>query len=106
MEPISYSDLSAQKMTNNSYQLPFLNIKLKGQVAGGRTNIIESPQLKKNLKTEDTPAAKDAVFDAAFRCAMAEAGLPGDPILANGFIGAGLLGPHTTPQVTDRTTPL
>jgi hypothetical protein len=48
----------------------------------------DSPQIKKNLKTEDIPQARDAVFDAAFRCAMNEAGLPGDPILANGFIGA------------------
>lgn len=51
----------------------------------------ESPQQIKNFETEDTQISKDAVFDAAFRCAMNEAGLPGDPILANGFIGAGFV---------------
>lgn len=34
MEPISHSDLSAQKMTNNSYQLPFLKIKMADKIAG------------------------------------------------------------------------
>lgn len=33
MEPISWSDLSAQKMTNNSYQPPWLNMKIKDKIA-------------------------------------------------------------------------
>ena len=106
MDPISWSDLSAQKMTNNSYQLPFLNIKIKNKIAGAKVYTTESPQIKKQFKTEDTPAARDALFDAAFRCAMNEAGLAGDPILANGSIGAGLLGPRNTTEVASRVTPL
>ncbi len=106
MDPISWSDLSAQKMTNNSYQLPFLNIKIKNKIAGARVYTTESPQIKKQFKTEDTQAARDAVFDRAFRCAMNEAWLPGDPILANGSIWAWLLGPTNTTQVASRTTPL
>jgi hypothetical protein len=72
MEPISYSDLSAQKMTNNSYQLPWLNIKIADKIAGLRTYVTTEPQITKSLKSEDTQAKKDAIFDAAFRCAMNE----------------------------------
>ncbi len=106
MEPISHSDLSAQKMTNNSYQLPFLKIKIADKIAWARIYTQESPQLVKKFKTEDTLESKDAVFDAAFRCAMAEAGLPGDPILANWFIGAGYTGLRNTTNVPNRKTTL
>lgn len=76
MDPISWSDLSAQKMTNNSYQLPFLNVKIASKIAGAQLNIAELPQQTKRLKIDDTQEKKDAIFDAAFRCAMNEAGLP------------------------------
>ena len=89
MDPISWSDLSAQKMTNNSYQLPFLNIKFKDKIAGARVFMTEAPQQTKRLEKDDTKEKKDAIFDAAFKCAMNEAGVQGDSILANGFIGAG-----------------
>lgn len=72
MEPISYSDLSAQKMTNNSYQLPWLNIKIADKIAGLRTYVSTEPQITKTLKSEDTQSKKDAIFDAAFKCAMNE----------------------------------
>lgn len=75
MEPISWSDLSSQKMTNNSYQLPFLNIKFKDKIAGARVYMTEAPQQTKRLETDDTQEKKDAIFDAAFKCAMNEAGV-------------------------------
>lgn len=34
LDPISWSDLSGQKMTQNYWQLPFLNIKFRSKVAG------------------------------------------------------------------------
>lgn len=93
-------------MAGNSFEQSSKGGNFAKQLAGAKVYMSDEPQPKENHKTEDTPAAKDAVFDAAFRCAMAEAGLPSDPILANGFIGAGLLGPRTTAQVAERTTPL
>lgn len=106
MDPISWSDLSAQKMTNNSYQLPFLKIKFKDKIAWARVYISESPQITKKFKTEDSVASKDALFDRAFRCAMNEAWLPGDPILANGWIGAGYTDPRDTTTVANKTISL
>ncbi len=85
MDPISRSDLALQKMTNAMYQEPFENLKFKNLIPKNLVKIEQSPQLAKTLKKEDTKAKKDDVFDEAFRCAMAEAGLPGDLILANGF---------------------
>lgn len=99
MEPISRSDLSGQKMTNNSYQLPFLNVKIASKIAGGRVFLDDAPQPSKRLKKEETKEVKDAVFDAAFKCAMNEAWLPGDSHLANGFIGAGYV--HNNQQTTN-----
>jgi hypothetical protein len=72
MEPISRSDLAAQQMTSNFYEIPFLNLKIKNQIGGAKIYAAESPQMTKKLKTEDTPASRDAEFDAAFRCAMNE----------------------------------
>jgi hypothetical protein len=106
MEPISYSDLSAQKMTNNSYQLPWLNVKIADKIAGLRTYVTTEPQITKTLKSEDTKSSKDAIFDAAFRCAMNESWLPGDLTLANGLIGAGFNGLKNTNQVEQKTLPL
>ena len=70
MDPISWSDLSAQKMTNNSYQLPFLNVKLKDKIAGGRLFMSNSPQPTRNLQKEATQEVKDAQFEADYKCAM------------------------------------
>lgn len=108
MDPISWSDLTQQKMTNNSYQLPWLNIKFKNKIAWGRIHMMESPQPKKNLKSEDTPEVKDAVFDAAYRCAMNEAWLSGDDILSSGFIGAGFVQHNwqTTENIVRTAIPL
>ncbi len=66
----------------------------------------DAPQPKKILKTEDTPFTKDAVFDAAFKCAMNEAGLPGDEFLGNGFIGAGYVALRDTSNVPNKTLSL
>lgn len=51
----------------------------------------DSIQPTRKLESEESQEKTNAVFDAAFKCAMNEAGLPGDPILANGFIGAGFV---------------
>jgi hypothetical protein len=108
MEPISWSDLSSQKMTNNSYQLPFLNIKFKDKIAGARVYMTEAPQQTKRLETDDTQEKKDAIFDAAFKCAMNEAGVAWDTLLANGFIGAGytLQRNQTTMNISKTTVPV
>lgn len=90
MEPISWWDLSQQKMTNNTYQLPFLNVKFKSKIAGLQVFMYESPQQKKIIEAEATQTVIDSKFDRDVRCAMNEAWLPGwDMKLANGFIGAG-----------------
>ncbi len=88
MEPISWSDLSQQKMTNNFYQLPFLNIRFKDKIAGARVFITDAPQVKKTIEKEATQEMADAKFDLDLKCAMNEAGLPGDLKLVNGFIWA------------------
>lgn len=89
MMPISWSDLSQQKMTNNTYQLPFLNIKFKEKIAGARVFMHETPQPKKIVEKEATQTVLDAKFEADMRCAMNEAWLAWDLDLANGSIGAG-----------------
>lgn len=78
MEPISRSDLSAQKMTNNSFQLPFLNIKIADKIAGARVFMHNKPQKVKRLKSEDTEEKRKSIFDEAYRCALIEAGLQPD----------------------------
>lgn len=73
MMPISWADLSQQKMTNNTYQVPFLNIKFKNKIAGARVFMHESPQEKKQIEKEATQNVLDAKFEADMRCAMNEA---------------------------------
>ena len=108
MDPISRSDLALQKMTNAMYQEPFENLKFKNLIPKNLVKIEQSPQLAKTLKKEDTKAKKDDVFDEAFRCAMAEAGLPGDLMLANGFGWAGYsyLTNQTTANIGNRVIPV
>lgn len=72
MEPISWSDLSQQKMTNNTYQLPFLNVKFKEKIAGARIFMHETPQPKKIVEKEATQVILDAKFDRDLRCSMNE----------------------------------
>ncbi len=100
MDPISWSDLSQQEMPKNSYQLPFLSVKFKDKIAGGRIFMTEAPQQSKRLAIDDTKEKKDAIFDAAFRCAMNEAGVQWDAILSNGFIGAGYV-PRRNASITN-----
>lgn len=83
MDPISWSDLSQQKMTNNFYQLPFLNIKFKDKIAGARLFITDAPQVKKTVEKEATQEMADAKFELDLKCAMNEAGLQGDLNLVN-----------------------
>ncbi len=89
MEPISRSDLSAQKMTNNSFQLPFLNIRIADKIAGARVFIHNKPQKVKRLKTEDTEEKKEAIFDSAYDCALIDAGLEPNKEKNPGAQGAG-----------------
>lgn len=70
MSKISWSDLSAQKMSSNSFQLPFLNIKFKDKVAGGSLFMHTLPQNKKQLESEETDNKKKAEFEKLLRCAM------------------------------------
>jgi hypothetical protein len=107
MDPISWSDLASQKMTNNSYQLPFLNIKFKNKIGWWGVFISESIQPKRNLEREATEEIKNAKFDADFKCAMHEAWLPGDPKSVNGFIGGGYMpGWKNTDTINNKNTPL
>ena len=67
-------------------QLPFLNIRFKDKIAGARVFITDAPQVKKTIEKEATQEMADAKFDLDLKCAMNEAGLPGDLKLVNGFI--------------------
>jgi hypothetical protein len=62
-------------MTNNSFQLPFLNIKIKSKIAGLRTYITTRPQEVRVDKKEDTPQKKEAQFEKMKQCADVTAGL-------------------------------
>lgn len=73
MDPISWSDLGYQKMTNNSYKSEKQQSNFASMVAGATVYMTESSQQTRRLEKEDTQEKKDAVFDAAFRCAMNEA---------------------------------
>ena len=88
-EPISLSDLSQQKMTNNSFQLPFLNIKFRDKVSGGRTYLSSTPQPKDRYKKEETEEDKNAQYEILRRCAYEKAGLSADKKEANSILGAG-----------------
>ena len=107
-EGISWSDLSSQKMNNNSFQLPFLNVNLSGKVAGGRVFIHNSPQSMKTLKTEDTPIKKEARFDQAYKCAMIDAGLSLDELKNAGVVGAGyiLKSGHDATNISNAVSPV
>jgi hypothetical protein len=75
LNPISWSDLSQQKMTNNSFQLPFLNIKFKSKIAWWRTYITTRPQEVKTDKREVTTETKLTQFEKMKQCADISVGL-------------------------------
>ena len=89
MDPISWSDLSLQKMNNNSYQLPFVNMKIKDKIGGARVFIANKPQPTRRLERNNTEKNKEDQLENDYKCAMNAAGVSGDPLLANGFVGAG-----------------
>lgn len=78
-------------MTNNSFQLPFLNIKFAKKIAGGRVFMYNSPQITKTLEAEQTPQKKQDDFDEMYRCAMLEANLSTDEKKNASIIGANFL---------------
>lgn len=69
LNPISHSDLGQQKMTNNTFQIPFLNIKFKNKIAGLRTYMSTRPQEVKKDKREETEASKHAELARIEKCA-------------------------------------
>lgn len=75
-------------MTNNSFQLPFLNIKFKNKIAGGAVFMHNTPQITKKLAEEQTSAKKASEFDALYRCAMISAGLGTEEKKNSGPTGA------------------
>lgn len=63
-------------MTKNSYEASDKSKSLPNMIAGGKIFLTDSPQQTKRLEKDDTQEKKDAIFDAAFKCAMNEAGVP------------------------------
>jgi hypothetical protein len=82
LNPISWTDLSQQKMTNNSFQLPFLNIKIKSKIAGLRTYMDTRPQEVRVDKKEATPDSKATQFEKMKQCADVSAGLNSDSTIS------------------------
>lgn len=76
LNPISYSNLSSQKMTNNTFQLPFLNLKFSSVISGGAVFVHWSPQTSKISPT--TEKTQEIDFDSFQRCAWLESGLSTD----------------------------
>lgn len=72
-------------MNNNSWQLPFLNIKLRSQVSGGAVYMHNTPQVTHIHK--DEPENIEEQFNQAYRCAMIEAGLMTDEHTNSGIQG-------------------
>ncbi len=92
LEPISWTDLGLQKMTNNQFQIPFtgLSLKLKAKVKWGGIFIGSKPTPKNDYKKEETKDVKDAKFEQTFRCALYTAGFSSsNPNMVNSVIGAG-----------------
>lgn len=87
-EKISWSDLSAQKMTNNTFQLPFLNIKFKSKVAGGAVFVHNQPQVTKKLAEENTEKKREEELDLAIRCAARSASVSTDANTSSAPTGA------------------
>ena len=108
MDPISRSDLALQQMTHATYELPFFNIKFKNLIKKPLIDLEFKPQIAKTLKKEDTKAKKSDAYDEALRCAMAQAGLPGDLMLDNwfGWAGYAYLTNQTTNDVGTRVLPV
>lgn len=94
LEPISWTDLGLQKMTNNQFQIPFtgLSLKLKAKVKWGGMFIGQKPTPKNDYKKEETKDVKDARFEQTFRCALYTAGFTSsNPNMANSVLGAGYI---------------
>lgn len=60
-------------MTNNTFQLPFVNLKFRDKVAGGSVFSHSTPQTTKKLEAENTPEKKAMDFDEIIRCANVSA---------------------------------
>lgn len=75
LNPISHSDLGQQKMTNNTFQLPFINLKIANKIAGLNTYMSTRVQEVKRDKKEETQESKNAELERIEKCANLTAGL-------------------------------
>jgi hypothetical protein len=108
LEPISESALRDEKMTNNTFSLPFFNLKLPSTIAGLRVYLANSPQVTRRDKRDETPEKKKEDLEQVRRCAQASVGLPTDLKKANSLIGAGYMPTisATSETITNRSSAL
>jgi len=79
LEPISWTNLSSQKMTRNSFQLNWSNMKFSNLIPKQLVYISKMPQFKDKYKEDVTPATEEEKLKLMERCANATAGYK-DPI--------------------------
>jgi hypothetical protein len=94
LEPISWTELGLQKMTNNMLQVPYtgLSLKLKMKVKWWGVYMGEKPTPKDRYKKEDTKEARDLKFEQARRCGLYDAGFESaNPNIVNSIMGAGFV---------------
>lgn len=105
MEPISYSDLSAQKMTNNVWQVPYFD-KIFGQEIPPTITFMQAPPQTKDRYASEQKWEKEKKFEAARKCAYFLAWLPTDPNQANSIAGAGFsdISGRTSSNIVDTST--
>lgn len=108
LEPISESALRDEKMTNNSFSLPFFNLKLPKTIAWLRVYLTNSPQTTRRDKRDETPDKKKEYLDRVRRCAQVSAGLSTDAKRANTLLWGGYLPTQTptTENMGNRSTAL
>jgi hypothetical protein len=82
LEPISESALRDEKMTNNTFSLPFFNLKLPSTIAGLRVYLANSPQVTRRDKRDETPdKKKEGMYNQDKE--QAEAPMPAGPDATN-----------------------
>lgn len=79
LEPISWTNLSSQKMARNSFQLNWSNMKFSNLIPKQLVYISKMPQFKDKYKEDVTPETEKEKLKLMERCANATAGYK-DPI--------------------------
>ena len=74
LEPISWTNLSSQKMARNSFQLNWSNMKFSNLIPKQLVYISKMPQFKDKYKEDVTPATEEEKLKLMERCANANAG--------------------------------